>query len=231
MNRRIVVTGGSGRFGQILKKTKTKYKLFYPSKKQLDITNFEKIKSYLRKKRPRTLVHLAGLSRPMDEHKKNISKSIILNIIGTANLVRACYDMNIKIIYFSTSYVYPGKKGDYKETDPVMPWNNYAWSKMGGECAVQMYKNSLILRVCMTEKPFIHKKAFSNIKLNFIFQEDVAKMLFKVINKKGILNIGGKTKTIFDFAKKSNPKVLKKRSQGQFPPRPFMNLSKLNKII
>ena len=231
MNRRIVVTGGSGRFGQILKKTKNKYKLFYPSKKQLDITNFEKIKSYLRKKRPRTLVHLAGLSRPMDEHKKNISKSIILNIIGTANLVRACYDMNIKIIYFSTSYVYPGKKGDYKETDPVMPWNNYAWSKMGGECAVQMYKNSLILRVCMTEKPFIHKKAFSNIKLNFIFQEDVAKMLFKVINKKGILNIGGKTKTIFDFAKKYNPKVLKKRSQGQFPPRPFMNLSKLNKII
>ena len=231
MNRRIVVTGGSGRFGQILKKTKNKYKLFYPSKKQLDITNFEKIKSYLRKKRPRTLVHLAGLSRPMDEHKKNISKSIILNIIGTANLVRACYDMNIKIIYFSTSYVYPGKKGNYKETDPVMPWNNYAWSKMGGECAVQMYKNSLILRVCMTEKPFIHKKAFSNIKLNFIFHEDMAKMLFKVINKKGILNIGGKTKTIFDFAKKSNPKVLKKRSQGQFPPRPFMNLSKLNKII
>ena len=48
MNKRIVVTGGSGRFGQILKKTKNKYKLFYPNKKQLDITNFEKIKSYLK---------------------------------------------------------------------------------------------------------------------------------------------------------------------------------------
>ena len=31
--------------------------------------------------------------------------------------------------------------------------------KLGGECAVQMYKNSLIVRLCMTEKPFIHKKA------------------------------------------------------------------------
>ena len=213
MNRKIVVTGGSGRFGQILKKTKNKYKLFYPSKKQLDITNFEKIKSYLRKKRPKALIHLAGLSRPMMEHQKNISKSIILNIIGTANLVRACYEMNIK------------------ETDPVLPWNNYAWSKMGGECAVQMYKNSLILRVCMTEKPFVHKKAFTNIKLNFIFHEDIAKMLFKVINKKGVLNIGGKTKTIFDFAKKYNPKVLKTRSVGQYPPKPFMSLSKLNKIL
>ena len=231
MNRKIVVTGGSGRFGQILKKTKNKYKLFYPSKKQLDITNFEKIKSYLRKKRPKALIHLAGLSRTMMEHQKNISKSIILNIIGTANLVRACYEMNIKIIYFSSSYVYPGKKGSYKETDPVLPWNNYAWSKMGGECAVQMYKNSLILRVCMTEKPFVHKKAFTNIKLNFIFHEDIAKMLFKVINKKGVLNIGGKTKTIFDFAKKYNPKVLKTRSVGQYPPKPFMSLSKLNKIL
>ncbi len=231
MNSKIIVTGGSGRFGQILKKTKTKYKIFYPSKKQLDITNFKKIKSYLRKKRPKALIHLAGLSRPMNEHQKKISKSIILNIIGTANLVRACYEMNIKIIYFSSSYVYPGKKGNYKETDPVLPWNNYAWSKMGGECAVQMYKNSLILRVCMTEKPFVHKKAFTNIKLNFIFHEDIAKMLFKVINKRGVLNIGGKTKTIFDFAKKYNPKVLRTRSVGQYPPKPFMNLSKLNKIL
>ena len=43
-------------------------------------------------------------------------------------------------------------------------------SKLGGECAVQMHKNSLILRICMTEKPFIHKNAFSDIKTNFIFQ-------------------------------------------------------------
>ena len=37
------------------------------------------------------------------------------------------------------------KKGNYSEEDPVKPWNNYGWSKLGGECAVQMYKNSLIL--------------------------------------------------------------------------------------
>ena len=78
MNKRIVVTGGSGRFGQILKKTKTKYKLFYPSKKQLDITNFEKIKSYLRKKRPRALIQLPRLSRQIKEHQKNNTKTKIL---------------------------------------------------------------------------------------------------------------------------------------------------------
>ena len=121
----------------------------------------------------------------MIEHEKNIQKSINLNIIGTANLVNICSELKIKLIYFSTSYVYPGTKGDYNEHDGVLPWNNYAWSKLGGECAVQMYKNSLILRVCMTEKPFIHKKAFANVKLNFIFHDELAKILVKILKKKG----------------------------------------------
>ena len=230
MKKKIVVTGGSGRFASELKKVKTNYKVIYPSKKHLDITSYEKIKNYFKKNKADYVIHLAGMSRPMKSHEKNLAQSINLNIIGTSNLVRVCSEFNIKIIYFSTSYVYPGKKGNYNELDPLLPWNNYAWSKLGGECAVQMYKNSLILRACMTEKPFVHKKAFSNIKLNFIFHEEIAKILFKIINKKGILNIGGKARTVYNFAKKYNPNVKKALSKGEFPPKPFMNLSKLNKI-
>ena len=69
----------------------------------------------------------------------------------------------IKIIYFSTGYVYQGIKGNYSETDPVKPFNNYGLSKLAGECAVLMYKNSLVLRITMTEKPFPYKKGFSNL--------------------------------------------------------------------
>ena len=231
----IVVTGGSGRFAQSLKKTESKYKFIYPSKNLLNITNLNLIKKFLEKVRPKSVLHLAGLSRPMIEHDKNIAKSINLNIVGTANLVNICSQLKINLIYFSTNYVYPGKKGDYKEYDPVLPWNNYAWSKLGGECAVQMYNNSLILRVCMTEKPFIHKKAFANVKLNFIFHDAIAKILVKILNKRGIMNVGGPTKTIYNFAKKYNPKVKKifnkKNSLNYFPSKPFMNLSKLKKII
>ena len=170
----------------------------------------------------------------MIEHEKNISKSISLNIIGTGNLVNICSQLKIKIIYFSTSYVYPGTKGNYKEFDSLLPWNNYAWSKLGGECAVQMYKNSLILRLCMTEKPFIHKKAFANVKLNFIFHDEVAKILIKIINKKGIINVGGPTQTVYNFAKKYNSNVKKmynkKKSLNSFPLNLDMNLTKLQKI-
>ena len=234
-NNKIVVTGGSGRFAQSLKKIKSKYNFIYPSTKSLNIINLNSIKKFLKKEKPSSVLHLAALSRPMIQHDKNISKSINLNIIGTANLVNICSELKIKLIYFSTSYVYPGEKGNYKEHDTLLPWNNYAWSKLGGECAVQMYKNSLILRVSMTEKPFIHKKAFANVKMNFLFHEELAKILVKIIDKKGIINVGGPAQTVYKFAKKYNSKVkkifVKKNSIYNYPPNPYMNLSKLKKII
>ena len=234
-NNKIVVTGGSGRFAQSLKKIKSKYNFVYPSTKSLNIINLNSIKKFLKKEKPSSVLHLAALSRPMVQHDKNISKSINLNIIGTANLVNICSELKIKLIYFSTSYVYPGEKGNYKEHDTLLPWNNYAWSKLGGECAVQMYKNSLILRVSMTEKPFIHKKAFANVKMNFMFHEELAKILVKIIDKKGIINVGGPAQTVYKFAKKHNSKVkkifVKKNSIYNYPLNPYMNLSKLKKII
>ena len=234
-NNKIVVTGGSGRFAQSLKKIKSKYNFIYPSTKSLNIINLNSIKKFLKKEKPSSVLHLAALSRPMVQHDKNISKSINLNIIGTANLVNICSELKIKLIYFSTSYVYPGKKGNYKEHDALLPWNNYAWSKLGGECAVQMYKNSLILRVSMTEKPFIHKKAFANVKMNFMFHEELAKILVKIIDKKGIINVGGPALTVYKFAKKYNSNVqkisVKKNSIYNYPLNPYMNLSKLKKII
>jgi dTDP-4-dehydrorhamnose reductase len=227
--KKILVTGGEGRFALELKKTIHKNKFIFLNKKKLNILKFNSIIKVLKKTKPKMVLHLAGLSRPMNIHEKKISESISLNIIGTCNLVIACKKFNIKIIYFSTSYVYPGKKGNYKESDGVLPWNNYGWSKLGGECAVQMYKNSLIIRACMTEKPFVHKSAYTNVKSNFIYHEDFIKIFLKVLNKKGIYNIGGKSQTIYSFAKKNNLFIKKKISKGEFPLRQDMNLNKLKK--
>ena len=83
----------------------------------------------------------------------------------------------------------------------------------------------------MTEKPFLHKKAYANVRSNFIYQEDAAKMVIKVLNKKGIVNIGGPSKTIYQFAKKENKRIKKIYSKGEFPKRTDMNLDKLKKII
>ena len=233
-NFKIVVTGGSGRFGKVLKDNVDK-NYYFPNKKELNILKLNSIIKYLKKVKPRYLIHLAGLSRPLSLHEQDLEKSIKLNIIGTSNVTIACSKLNIKLIFFSTSYLYPGKKGNYKETDPLLPQNNYSWSKLGAESAVKMYKNSLILRVSMTEKPFIHKYAFADMKTNFIFHNEFVKILKKILRFKGTLNVGGPSMTVYDFAKKYNSKVkkkyLKKTKNIKIPLNSSMNLNRLKKLI
>ena len=234
---KIVFTGGSGRFAKAFKKIKNQvdFHFYFPTKKELNILKLKSIKNYLRKIKPKYLLHLAGLSRPMNIHEKDITQSIDKNIIGTANITKACYGFNIKLIYISTCYVYPGIKGYYKEDSSLNPINKYAWSKLGGESSVILYKNSLILRVSATEKPFVHKAAFYDFKTNFIFHEDLVKNILKVINQKGIINVGGKSQSVYRFAKIYNPQIKKISARRVLGKKALinitMNINKFKKLI
>jgi dTDP-4-dehydrorhamnose reductase len=231
--QKILVTGGDGRFAKILKHKNFKLKLYFASKKECNILSLSSLENIIKRIKPNIVLHTAGLSRPMDLHEKDINRSIDLNIIGTSNLVKICNKFNVKIIYFSTSYVYEGLVGNYKETDPVKPFNNYGLSKLGGECAVRMYKNSLVLRITMTEKPFMFKKAYENLIANYMYHEDLVEILPKIINKNGIINIGGKKQSIYNFAKSSNPNIkkIKLNKTKKLPLKQDMNLDKLKKIL
>ena len=96
-----------------------------------------------------------------------------------------------------------------------------------------MYKNSLILRICMTEKPFVHKKALTMF-ISILFFKRSSKKIPELIKLKGILNVGGPISTIFSFAKKHNPNVkkisLKKIKTIVFKKNMSMNVKKFNKI-
>ena len=112
---------------------------------------------------------------------------------------------NIKLIYLSTSYIYPDKK---EITKKVMPY--YPLIIMLGQNLVvrQQYKciKILILRLSMTAKPFIHKKAFTN-KTNFIYHDEVVNLLLKLLKNRGIINVVVKLTPIYNFAKKENYKI------------------------
>jgi len=233
MNDKILVTGGNGRFAKILRKKNVLLNLYFTSKKECNILDLNSLEKIIKKIKPKVIMHCAGLSRPMNIHEKDIIKSIDLNIIGTANVVKLCKKFKIKLIYFSTGYVYEGTKGNYSEKDPVKPFNNYGLSKLGGECAVQMYKRSLILRITMTEKPFLYDKAYTNLESNYMFHEDLVNILPKIISKKGIINVGGDTQSVFNFAKKYNNKIIpiKLTKKNKLPLNQTMSLKKLKAII
>ena len=231
--KKILITGGSSRFCEHLKKTFVGKNIFYPNKKKLNILKYENILKFVKKKRITHIIHIAGLSRPMKVHETKINSSIDLNIIGTANVVKVAFLKKIKVIYFSTNYVYQGSQGNYKETDPVFPVNSYAWSKLGGECAVRLLKNYLILRLCMTDFPFVHKKAVYDAYTSFIFNKEIAKILPYLIDLKGTLNVGGKKRSVKIFSKKIAKLNLKKISYKKinFPKDSSINIENFKKIL
>ena len=53
MKKKIVITGGEGRFAQVLKRDNKKLDILYPSKKELNILNINSINKYLKKNKPK----------------------------------------------------------------------------------------------------------------------------------------------------------------------------------
>jgi len=208
---KILVTGGQGEFAKQLVKHNPDCQILTPSKSECDVTSFWYMDRYFYnyQKDYDYVIHAGAITRPMVIHEEKPMLSVKTNIIGTGNVVLCCERYNKKLIYLSTDYVYPGQSGDYKETDTLKPFTKYGWSKLGGECAVQMYPNHLILRLAMNKKPFPHPKALADMKKSLMWIEDVAKIVPKLLDKTGIINVGGESQTVFDFVKKTNPKVEK----------------------
>tara|TARA_E500000305_G_scaffold41342_1_gene31922 strand:- start:469 stop:1188 length:720 start_codon:yes stop_codon:yes gene_type:complete len=205
--KRILISGGNGEFAKELQRHNTKYEIVAPSKKEMDITKTEDIDYFIYSNKPDYFIHAGALTRPMVIHESEPNKSIITNIIGTSNVVLACMKYNLKLIYLSTDYVYPGIKGNYDEDDYLKPFTNYGWSKLGGECAVRLYDNHLILRMAMNKRPFPHPKALVDMKKSLMYIDDASKIVLELLDEMGTINIGGKSQSVYNFVKESNPNI------------------------
>ena len=66
-----------------------------------------------------------------------------------------------------------------------------------------------------------------------MFHEDLVEMLPKLVNKKGIINVGGKSQSIYNFVRKFNSKVKKvvAKKNIRLPLNQTMNINKLKSII
>ena len=98
---------------------------------------------------------------------------------------------------------------NYSEEDPLLPVNGYGWSKLGGECSVVLYENSLILRMAMMPKPFVHKRALVDSKKSTLYIDEAAVICLKLIDQNGIINVGGPPQSIYNFVKKTNENIEK----------------------
>ena len=71
--KKILFTGGSGKFGKIFKKFNSeRTNIYYPSSNAFDITNLKKMENFIKKIKPKIIIHTAAISRPMEIHEKKI---------------------------------------------------------------------------------------------------------------------------------------------------------------
>ena len=197
---KMLFTGGSGLLGK-------NFHLLcpginYPTSNEFDVTNYEQMEAYIKDKDISLVIHAAAFTSP-PKINEDPAKAIEVNIIGTANVVKLCMEQQIKLIYISTDYVFRGDKGNYNELDEVYPVNKYAWSKLGGECAMQMYDNSLIIRTTFGPVPFPYDKAFVD---QFTSRQSVIEITEKIATLidadiTATIHVGGPRRTVYEYAK------------------------------
>jgi|SRR6185312_5600132 len=200
----VLITGGTGLLGRHIKPLIPQGR--FPARVEFDVTKPEMMAAYLNGKTISTILHAAAFTSP-PKINENPKLALDVNIVGTANLVRLCMERNIKLLYVSTDYVFNGAKGMYKEDDPVLPANKYAWSKLAGECAVRMHDNSLIVRTSFGPTPFPYDKAFVDQWTSRLRVDVLAEKLVKLLQSDltGTIHVGGKRQTVMDYAKSVSP--------------------------
>lgn len=203
---KIIVFGGNGTLGKELQTIHPG--LICPPRSVVDIHSKSDIQEYVKVHNPDIVINAAAIidNRVLEGVPQD---AIQTNIIGAANVASTCIDQNIRYVYISTDYVYKGDRGNYKETDEILPFNFYAWSKLGGECSAKGVKNHLIIRTSFGPVQFAYSQAFIDKWASKDYVDVIAPLILEAAQSPltGVLNIGTERKTLFGYAFKRNDSV------------------------
>lgn len=115
---------------------------------RLDITNAQSVEKTIKEIKPDVVVHCAAWTAVnAAEDEENRDKVFAVNVEGTKNIARICKEIDAKMVYTSTDYVFDGQgtepwKPDCKEYAPL---NIYGQSKLDGEFAVSEILNKYFI--------------------------------------------------------------------------------------
>lgn len=145
---KVLVTGGSGLLGgKLIPLLQDNCKTFatydkHPIKLKncesfyLDVTNRKDTEQLITKLSPDVIIHTAALTN-VDYCETNKEEAWNVNVGGIRNIVDASREVNSKLIYISTDYVFDGGKGMYTEDDQTNPIDYYGETKLEGEKIVE----------------------------------------------------------------------------------------------
>lgn len=136
---KILVTGATGQLGwDVVKELKKRnIECRGTGSKELDITDREAAMWYIQDYRPDAVIHCAAYTA-VDKAEDEPEQCRDVNVNGTACIAEVCREIDAKMVYISTDYVF-GDDGDrpHEVDDPVHPLNVYGQTKWEGEEAVR----------------------------------------------------------------------------------------------
>ena len=213
--KNILLTGGSGKLGSRIVKSGLVNSLLYPKKEELDITIPKSLRSYFRRNKIDGVINCAALSK-MFTCQKDPILAISTNLIGTSNLVRSVLycerkeKRKIRFVHISSDGVYAGAKGYYKESDPTIPYNNYGWTKLGAESAVNLLSNHCVIRTRFYDPSNIpFETAATDLYTSGLPINTLVNAIFKILysNFVGTVNIGGQRMSDYHRYTKTKPGI------------------------
>ena len=159
---KILVTGASGQLGQEFKNniTKSDFDFYFANENELDITNKDDVLNYITNNQINFILNCAAYT-DVDGSELNKELALKVNSFGVKNLVEVCEEKKIKMIHFSTDYVYNSKSiNPIIEDSNIDPINFYGFSKREGEKFIEnSLSESIVIRTSWL---------YSNYENNFV---------------------------------------------------------------
>ena len=146
---RILVTGASGQLGQEFKNnvSNSDHEFYFTDENELDITKKKEILDCVTIYKIELIINCAAYTN-VNDAETNKKQAIKINVDGVRNLVEICQEKKLKMIHFSTDYVYNSDNlNPIKEGSNINPVNYYGISKRQGERIIEKSTaDSIIIR-------------------------------------------------------------------------------------
>lgn len=106
---------------------------------EMDITEEESVNRVIKEASPDAVIHCAAYTA-VDAAEENVELCRRVNALGTEYIARVCKELDIKMMYLSTDYVFNGQgTRPWEPDDEREPLNVYGQTKYEGELAIEKY--------------------------------------------------------------------------------------------
>jgi len=147
---KILVTGVKGQLGYdiVTECKKRGIEAVGVDLEEMDITRATEVEKVISEANVDAVIHCAAYTA-VDAAEENEDICRKVNVVGTKNIAEVCQKLSLKLMYFSTDYVFNGKgDSDWQEYDQREPINVYGQTKCEGEELVEKIVNKhFILRI------------------------------------------------------------------------------------